>query len=920
MKKIEIAYEILSESRRNFDKYAATGRDFDLVQAHMYSIFECYAHGVIDWRTVEKKFQKSLKEYVQLYKDDKQLMLEEKARMLDEYIRVLEDYKSALDEYKRVHEQKMVSNIVVKKQISESVAQEQSNFYFNKRALKEADLKDITTLKTWKRVIENYPNLTAKDEQRVRMLTIFEGPTVDTTQLITSVVTEYGKKKKKKKKKVKEDNIGRRERAPNGQMSGSTRGFEDPGFEFNPRAGHRDQPSHPENRGLTPSRLAPSSSPRPRLRPGSDRSTSPRPRLRPESVNEDDRRVVFDVIDSAAKKYGVSPAIARGMAAQESGFNQAAVGDDGTAFGIFQVRQPAIDDVNRVYGTNFTIDDVKDINKNADVAMRYFKMQKDTYGAEDDRTALMMYNGGPGILRRGQKAQSMASKHADRVIKKSAKYTPPAVAQAQSMASKPADRGANYTPPAVAQAQSMASKPADRGANYTPPAVAQAQKKSTPRSSGPDKASIDKAVRQAIAYTGNVTYQDLAKASGIKDPNKIFPGQEIVLPGGSNYTVRKGDTLGRIAQRYNKGRLGEGYKVLPPIDRDRYQERDGLEGPFSTLSGKVVYYDPKEGAYYDPDTDMYMSYGEFKALDNDYGNMKDERDIDVKEEMSNDEVDAFHRALDALVHKHIGHGSHEKDDVDESEGKFDGHDIMSEDPPNGIDFDYANLSKVNWAQYSEEDIKTFYRIVDNLSFESGYYNDGDFDDSHFNALRWLEKNVMNKTEAKRRPDHNMQAQMRLQKIMQQAIKDSKKKRGIEDDEKDRADETTSAGGIASVAAPMGKMRRRKDTIFASKEKESGTWYKDGVEMCSKECCGQPVTECTCGPECKHCDCYEKNKAMNESAQMMTEAQFDEAAGEKDACYHKVKSRYKVWPSAYASGALVQCRKVGAKNWGNKSKK
>ena len=54
--------------------------------------------------------------------------------------------------------------------------------------------------------------------------------------------------------------------------------------------------------------------------------------------------------------------------------------------------------------------------------------------------------------------------------------------------------------------------------------------------------------------------------------------------------------------------------------------------------------------------------------------------------------------------------------------------------------------------------------------------------------------------------------------------------------------------------------------------------------------------------------------------MMTEAQFDEAAGEKDACYRKVKARYDVWPSAYASGALVKCRKVGAKNWGNKSKK
>ena len=59
----------------------------------------------------------------------------------------------------------------------------------------------------------------------------------------------------------------------------------------------------------------------------------------------------------------------------------------------------------------------------------------------------------------------------------------------------------------------------------------------------------------------------------------------------------------------------------------------------------------------------------------------------------------------------------------------------------------------------------------------------------------------------------------------------------------------------------------------------------------------------------------KGKAIN----VKTEStQIQE--GEKDACYHKVKSRYSVWPSAYASGALVKCRKVGAKNWGNKSKK
>ena len=65
----------------------------------------------------------------------------------------------------------------------------------------------------------------------------------------------------------------------------------------------------------------------------------------------------------------------------------------------------------------------------------------------------------------------------------------------------------------------------------------------------------------------------------------------------------------------------------------------------------------------------------------------------------------------------------------------------------------------------------------------------------------------------------------------------------------------------------------------------------------------------------------RNEIKNiRESEMMTEEQFDEKAGKKDACYHKVKARYDVWPSAYASGALVKCRKVGAKNWGNKSKK
>ena len=41
---------------------------------------------------------------------------------------------------------------------------------------------------------------------------------------------------------------------------------------------------------------------------------------------------------------------------------------------------------------------------------------------------------------------------------------------------------------------------------------------------------------------------------------------------------------------------------------------------------------------------------------------------------------------------------------------------------------------------------------------------------------------------------------------------------------------------------------------------------------------------------------------------------------KDACYHKVKARYRVFPSAYASGAIAKCRKVGAANYGTGGKK
>lgn len=58
-----------------------------------------------------------------------------------------------------------------------------------------------------------------------------------------------------------------------------------------------------------------------------------------------------------------------------------------------------------------------------------------------------------------------------------------------------------------------------------------------------------------------------------------------------------------------------GYKVLPAMD-PKWKPRKGLEGPFTFPNGRVIYYDPKEGKYYDPQTDFYLDQDEVTALQN----------------------------------------------------------------------------------------------------------------------------------------------------------------------------------------------------------------------------------------------------------------------------------------------------------------
>ena len=112
--------------------------------------------------------------------------------------------------------------------------------------------------------------------------------------------------------------------------------------------------------------------------------------------------------------------------------------------------------------------------------------------------------------------------------------------------------------------------------------------------------------------------------------------------------------------------------------------------------------------------------------------------------------------------------------------------------------------------------------------------------------------------------------------------------------------------------------------------DDGGWVQTGGKYDGEPCAKQPGQ--TTKPYCRDPDDRaamdedERNKRSSKKrredpnpnrtgkAKMVTQ----ESAGEKDACYKKVKSRYDVWPSAYASGALVKCRKVGAANWGTKS--
>ena len=143
----------------------------------------------------------------------------------------------------------------------------------------------------------------------------------------------------------------------------------------------------------------------------------------------------------------------------------------------------------------------------------------------------------------------------------------------------------------------------------------------------------------------------------------------------------------------------------------------------------------------------------------------------------------------------------------------------------------------------------------------------------------------------------------------------------------------NGGGVSESKSGDSSLR---DWFGKSKSSDGKPgWVQLGGKYAGKPCAKQPgqTTKPKCGSSkmAANLDDKEEKKAFSrkqrqdpnpdrkgKAINVKTEETVVEKAGEKDACYKKVKSRYSVWPSAYASGALVKCRKKGAANWGNKS--
>lgn len=149
------------------------------------------------------------------------------------------------------------------------------------------------------------------------------------------------------------------------------------------------------------------------------------------------------------------------------------------------------------------------------------------------------------------------------------------------------------------------------------PAVTQVAKPQAPASSGvsPEDA---KALQQFMPEADDLTEKRKTKHTTQPVKPRNFVAKHAQKTGAGAHGVKgykrhpkhRSKGLGEVDAMLGLG-IDEGYKIVPSIDRERYPERSDLEGPFRLDSGLIVYYDPREGKYYNPNTDMYLDYDEY---------------------------------------------------------------------------------------------------------------------------------------------------------------------------------------------------------------------------------------------------------------------------------------------------------------------
>jgi len=190
---------------------------------------------------------------------------------------------------------------------------------------------------------------------------------------------------------------------------------------------------------------------------------------------------------------------------------------------------------------------------------------------------------------------------------------------------------------------------------------------------------------------------------------------------------------------------------------------------------------------------------------------------------------------------------------------------------------------------------------------------GDYLSSVYHHMDYEQKFEQVQTEAKAKPDFlDMDKDGDKKEPMKKAVKDKEEK-------KDKKESTDYKSGLAEELNKVLSKKKTERSLTKPEEKKKEKYVK-GMKKAKGDFKDRYGDDAEAVMYATATKMAKKESVLEDYVNKpITEEEFEKLAEKKDACYHKVKSRYKVWPSAYASGALVQCRKKGAKNWGNKSK-